>query len=272
MKNILLTAQLTLREALSRKIFIAFGGISTFILLIFALLFIFLNPEEFTGMVKSPGETIDFTKEIAYGLKLLVVAPLFGLGIFLSIFSASSFIPNMLEKGNIDLLLSKPLSRHQLIIGKFLGGLAVVALNIAYAVIGFWILVGLKFGVWDADFLLTIFSITFAFASLYSLIILIGIITRSSILAMMLSYIIFFILSPVLNMRDSINAVVDSSFLKGILDILYYILPKITELGNLTTELCIGEGINQWQPILTSFLFMILTLYGGIFIFSKKDY
>ncbi len=272
MKNILITAQLTLREALSRKIFIAFAGITTFILLIFIILFASLNPDDFTGMVKTPGETIEFSSEIAYGLKMVIIAPLFGLGIFLSIFSASSFIPNMLEKGNIDLLLSKPISRHQLILGKFLGGLGVVGANIAYAVIGFWILVGIKFGVWDANFLLTIFSITFTFATLYALIILIGILTRSSILAMMLSYIIFFILSPVLNMRETIYAVVESRIFEIIMDSLYYIFPKITELGNLSTELSAGQGITEWQPILTSFLFMILTLYGGIFIFSKKDY
>jgi ABC-type transport system involved in multi-copper enzyme maturation permease subunit len=272
MKNIILTAQLTLREALSRKIFIAFAGISSFILLIFIILFASLNTNEFTGMIKNHGEQIEFSAEIAYGLKVLIIAPLFGLGIFLSIFSASSFIPNMLEQGNIDLLLSKPISRHQLILGKFFGGLAVVALNIAYAVIGFWFLVGIKFGVWDANFLLTIFSITFTFAALYGLIIFIGILTRSSILAMMLSYIIFFILSPVLNMRETIYSIIDSNLLKFILDSLYYIFPKITELGNLTTELSAGSGITEWQPILTSFLFMILTLYGGIFIFSKKDY
>ena len=163
MKNILIAAQLTLREALSRKIFIAFAGISSFILLIFIILFLSLNPEEFTGMVKSPGESFDFLESIADALKVVIVSPLFGLGIFLSIFSASSFIPNMLEKGNIDLLLSKPISRQQLILGKFFGGLAVVGVNIAYAVIGFWLLVGLKFGVWDGNFLLTIFSITFTY-------------------------------------------------------------------------------------------------------------
>ena len=272
MNNILTISNFTIREALSRKIIVTFFAISTFVILVFGLLFYFVSAENFMNIGSSNNPTAEMASELVKGLKLLVVAPLFGGGLFLSIFSASSFIPNMLEKGNIDLLLSKPISRMQIILGKFLGGVLIVFFNIAFLIISLWILIGLKFSIWDLNFLYSILTITFTFAALYSLIIFIGILTQSSILAMMLTYLIFFILSPILNARDSIGMFISSKTLSTIMDVFYYIIPKTSELGSLTTELSMGYGISEWQPILTSLAFLILVLYASIIIFSKKDY
>ncbi len=73
-------------------------------------------------------------------------------------------------------------------------------------------------------------------------------------------------------MRDTFYTFVDNFIFKSIMESLYYIFPKITELEKSESKLSAGSAIAEWQPILTSFLFMILTLCGGIFIFSKKDY
>ncbi len=275
MKNIILLTKFTIREAFARKIFIAFAALSTFTLLVFLLLFLSLDVTDMSGVINHQGgEAIQsgMIAQIAEALKMLIIAPLYGGGLFLSIFSAASFIPNMLEKGNIDLLLSKPVSRSQIIWGKFIGGFLVVFVNIAYLVVGIWLLIGFKFGAWDTSILSTIFSISFTFAVLYSLIILIGILTRSSIFAMMVSYIIFFILSPLLASRGSIAGLIDNSVVEWMLDAFYYIVPQTSELGTITFSLATGSGVGDYQPIVISFLFMILTLALSIITFSKKDY
>ncbi|MFC2134780.1 ABC transporter permease [Bacteroidota bacterium] len=273
MKNILTLTQFTLREAFSKKIFITFLGVSSFILLMFVILFLTVSLDDLTGAIQLNGTGIaDPLEEILKFFRMTIIMPLYGLGLFLSIFSTSSFIPNMLEKGSVDLLLSKPVSRSQIIWGKFLGGSLVVFINIAYLVIGIWILLGLKFGNWDPNILTTIGVITFTFAVLYSLIILIGVITRSSLLAMMLTYLIFFVLSPILSNREQIILLIDNKFVEAILDGLYYILPKTNELGQITANLASGAAIGEYQPIVTSLLFLILSLTLSIIIFSKKDY
>lgn len=273
MENIITISNLTVREALSRKIIITFFAISTFVIIIFALLFSLVTFEDFSGMVNANGkDPINLASEIVKGLKLFVVAPLFGGGLFLAIFSASSFIPNMLEKGTVDLLISKPISRAQIILGKFIGGVLIVLINIAYLIIILWFLIGIKFGIWDTDFLYSILTITFTFSALYSLIILIGILTQSSVLAMMLSYLIFFVLSPILAARETIAAFLKSSLMESVMDILYYIIPKTSELGTLTSEIALGYSIDEFQPIISTSLFLILVLYISIIIFSKKDY
>ncbi|MCP5061257.1 MAG: ABC transporter permease subunit [Ignavibacteriae bacterium] len=272
MNNILTISKFTIREALSRKIFVTFFAISTFVILVFAALFAFVSFEDLIQVSTANDPTMSIDSELVKGLKLFVVAPLFGGGLFLAIFSAASFIPNMLEKGSIDLLLSKPISRAQVILGKFLGGTIIVFVNIAYLIISIWLLIGIKFGIWELSFLLTILTITFTFAVLYSLIILIGILTQSSVLAMMISYLIFFILSPILNARDTISTFIDNSAIETILNIFHYITPKTSELGSITTTISLGGSIDSFQPILTSFLFMVIILYLSISIFRKKDY
>lgn len=272
MKNILIFTLYTLREAFSKKIVITFAAISTFILLGFIIFFTTVNIEDMMSMGNSGQNAGNVMEDILKFFKMLIVVPLYGGGLFLSIFSASGFIPSMLEKGSADLILSKPISRFELIIGKYIGGILMVCLNIAYLIISLWLLIGIKFGIWELDFLLTIFTITYAFATLYSLIILIGILTRSSILAMMISYIIFFILSPILAARDTITLFVDSKVLSVILDVLYYLTPQTSELGELSTDLAVGGGINNPESIYISAILIILTLGLSIFIFSKKDY
>ena len=273
MTNIWTITKQTIREAFARKIFIMFAGVSTLVLLLFAIAFLSVGIEQLGQSVDiDTGRQLDFVEEVVGGLRLFIVIPLFGGGLFLAVFSVSSFIPHMLEKGNIDVILSKPVSRSQVIWGKFIGGSLVVLANIAYLVIGIWVMIGLKFGVWDVSFLTTILTITFAFAVLYSLIILIGILSQSSILAMMLSYLIFFVLSPILNTRDKIMLLTDSKVVEYILDGLYYIVPKTSELGSMTADLAAGGAIYDYQPIFTSAIFMILSLALSIIIFSKKDY
>lgn len=272
MNNIYLLSKYTVREAFSRKIFLMFAGISIFVLVAMGLVFSLVSVDDFKDLVNVNGQQFDVIKKIADFIRMFIVVPLFGGGIFLSVFSASSFIPHMLEKGSIDLLLSKPVARWQIILGKFIGGILVVFANVVILVVGMWMLIGIKFGSWEPSFLLTTFTIVFAFAELYALLIFMGIVTRSSVLAMMVVYLIFFIFSPLLAFRDKIFALIDNKLAEYVLDFFYYILPKTQELSNLNNNLAAGEGISEWPPVIFAVLFMILINAISITIFNKKDY
>ncbi len=271
MKNIYTLALLTFREALSKKIFLFFFSVSTFIIVVFALLFAFISADSFSGGFVS-SQTTTFDNTIANGIKMFLIYPLYAGGLFISIFSVAGFIPSLLEKGNIDLILSKPVSRPQVILGKFLGGTAMVFTNLFYAIFMLWLLIGLKFNVWQMDFLLASVSITLAFASIYSLIIFIGIVTRSTMFSLVISYLIFFVFSPLLSSRETIFAFVDNGLMKTIFELLYYLIPQTSDLSSITTSFAVGNPIGNPAIILTSIIYIILILYVSIFIFNKKDY
>jgi ABC-type transport system involved in multi-copper enzyme maturation permease subunit len=104
------------------------------------------------------------------------------------------FIPNMLRKGNIDLLLVKPIRRPMLLTFKFLGGLLFMFINTAFVVLGIWLMVGLRSGIWAPAFLLTIPILTLSFAIPYSVSALAGVLTRSPIVSILASCVVWALL------------------------------------------------------------------------------
>ncbi len=272
MKNILLITTFTLREALARKIFIIFFVVSSLVITGFAIGFALFDYNSYVQIKVGKLTEQAILSEILFGIKGMIVGPLFGGGLLLSIFSTAGIISYLLEKGNIDLFLSKPISRTQLILGKYFGGIAIVFINVAYAIIGLWILIGLKFNNWDLSFLYSIITITFAFALIYTVIILCTILSRGNVLALVVAYVIFFILSPLLASREVFYNISHNEVLKVTLDALHYIIPQTSELGTLSTKLATQGIIANTEPIWVSCILLILILSGSIFIFNKKDY
>ncbi|HDZ58963.1 MAG TPA: ABC transporter permease [Ignavibacteriales bacterium] len=273
MKNVWVIILFTLREAVARKVFIFFMGITLLVLLIMALVFGLTDTQSIMALMNPTGEETILV-DIIRNLEFLIVNPLANLGLLLAIFSSASFIPVMLEQGNIDLLLSKPVSRTQLLIGKYLGVLLFVFINIFVFVFGVWFIISVKFGYWDASFLLISVLITFAFALLYALIVLFNVTTKSSIPGMMAAYLIFLIVSPLmLFYKEQLHLHIESGVIKLLLDGLYYVVPQTAELmGRMLYQTASGNIIENFQPVITSILFIILTLSFSIFIFRKKDF
>jgi ABC-type transport system involved in multi-copper enzyme maturation permease subunit len=273
MRNIRIMTLSTLREALSKKVFVFFMGISAVVLIIQLIIFSLISSDKLVKAINPMGLNMPMLQIIS-SFELMVVSPLAVLGLLLAIFSSSSFIPNMLEKGNIDLLLSKPVSRTELILGKYLGGLLVVFINVFFLVFGVWLIISVKFGYWDPTFLSISLVITFTFAVLYSMIVLFGIITQGSVFGMMMAYFTFLILSPLLfTAKDKFLVAIDNVLLKNIIKACYYIVPKTSELmGSLLINITAGKEIESFQPVITSLVFLILTLLFSIIIFRKKDF
>ncbi|HSP87273.1 MAG TPA: ABC transporter permease subunit [Ignavibacteriaceae bacterium] len=273
MNNIWITTWYTVREALARKVFLFFLGLSALAIIITAVMVNVLSDSSLISGVAAQNNKL-ILEEIASSIQLIIIAPLASLCILLSIFSSASFVPHMLEKGNIDLLLSKPISRTQLLLGKYFGGLLVVLINVGFLIIGVWFVIALRFSTFNFTFLNVILSITFTFGVLYSLIVLFGIVTQGSILGMMSAYFIFLILSPLLYAgKNQFSELIKNDFLKSVIDFFYYTIPKTSELmGEITVNIALGKGINDWQPVLTSFAFLIAALSYAVFIFRKKDF
>ena len=123
----------------------------------------------------------------------------------------AGFIPNMLRKGAIDLLLTKPVSRPLILFYKYLGGLLFVLLITSVAIGGVWASVGLRTGVWAPGILLSIGGITFYFAILYACSTLVGVLTRNTIVSIVITIVFWFavwligIIFAGLNVWDSVN-------------------------------------------------------------------
>ena len=107
-----------------------------------------------------------------------------GVALLISMIITAFFIPNMLRKGSIDLLVSKPIGRSQLLIYKYIGGLTFIFLLSCVSIGGVWLVLAVRSGYWDPSFLVVIPVLTFTFAILYAVSTLVAVFTRSAIAAL----------------------------------------------------------------------------------------
>lgn len=171
------------------------------------------------------------------------------LALLISIVITAFFIPNMLRKGSIDLLISKPIGRSQLLVYKYIGGLTFMFLVTAFTVGGVWVALALRSGVWDPKFLIVIPVLTFTFAILYSVSTFAAVFTRSAIVSILLSVgfaVFLYIVGQVKSIFDAIRTeerakseLPEWSF--TLVDTLNNVLPRYKDLDKLTTKV-LSEG------------------------------
>jgi len=261
--KLLAIIQLTFRESLAKKTFIAFLGISTLV----NLLFIFaLNLDIVDGAesyISLFGQEVDHAfhlDQIIYGIESVVAFGLFTAGLFMALFATSSLM-----------LISKPLSRLQILTGRYLGAVAIVAFNIFYLIVFSWLILSLKTGIWNYGFLMAGVMIVVTFAILFALMTFLGVTIRSGPFSLMITYLIIFF-SPLLLQRDAIYALLSSKYYAYLFDGLYHFLPKTSELGNITRLLVQGADVNSWMPLWTSLIFGVLMLAVSNIVFSRKNF
>src|SRR5207248_9846741 len=60
--------------------------------------------------------------------------------LMLSVVITAFFVPNLLRKGSVDLLISKPIGRSVLLIYKYVGGLTFIFLLSCFTIGGLWLI------------------------------------------------------------------------------------------------------------------------------------
>lgn len=204
------------------------------------------------------------------GINTFVFGAAYFLGTLLGLFATMPLINGFLEHGRVDLLLSKPLSRPRLLAGHLTGVWLTVFVLSAYLVGGVWLSLSFKTGVWMPKFLMAIPLITVMFGVMYSVILTISIITRSSGLGLVVTYgLIFFSIilashSQIVPVLSDGNAAIFMAF--------YHVLPNFIEVVGVQAQLVEGEIVTTWYPLLSSLLFGFVTYGIGFFWFSRRDF
>jgi ABC-type transport system involved in multi-copper enzyme maturation permease subunit len=143
--------------------------------------------------------------------------------LLLSTIITAFFIPNMLRKGTVDLLLAKPISRPALLLYKYIGGLLFIFLNTVIVIVGIWLVLGLRTNLWGVGFLLSIPVLTFQFAMYYAVSTLFAVLSRSPIVAILMTCLCWFVFAVIVgqlyswidktrNLREIMEAQVEAGF------------------------------------------------------------
>ena len=122
--------------------------------------------------------------------------------IILAIFSTAGMFPDLMTTGAIDTLLTKPISRLRLFLTKYLLGLGFVGLQVSVFAISAFLVIGFRASDWDPTMFLAIPIVLLFFSYLYAICVLVGVWTRSTLLAVILT-IVAWLGMFVINIADS---------------------------------------------------------------------
>lgn len=264
----------TFREALARKIFWVLFGLSTLMILFFLFLLkidIVAGATATVSMFGQQSRQNPDVNRMVRGVYGGIASFLYTFGMFLAVFASSGLVPSVLEPGRIELLLSKPLSRAHLLLGRYLGNVLVVSLNSVYLVLGVWIILGIKTHIWSPVFLISIATTTFIFAVLLTVVIFIGVTLESAAAATMITLALM-IISPILAQTNMMMRLLSSEWSRDLWKALYYVFPKVYELGKMTLDAIQSGTFAGYTPIWTSALFGIVVLGSALWIFQRRDF
>ena len=263
----------TFREAFARRIFWGFFGCCTLLLLF--LMFI-LRIDVVAGALATIsifGNTLPTTnvQNLVQQTQSVIAMILYFAGMALSVFASAGLVAAMFEPGRIELLLSKPLSRAHLLLGRYLGNVLVVTANIVYLVFGSWLIFGLKTGVWGTGFLLSSFFTILNFSVLLTVIVLVGVLWDSSAVAIMVTFAIM-IITPILAQISTIERLLNSESSREVLRVLYYTLPKTSDLSVMIRHMILNQPIESWMPVWSTALFGAAVLAIGVWRFNRRTF
>jgi ABC-type transport system involved in multi-copper enzyme maturation permease subunit len=258
----------TLGETLRKGTLIFYCSVATIIIILFALI---VNISAISPNGVTEPRLVEF---VLLGLFHQSVGAI----ILFGIFGVAGLIPSMLKKGTIDLFLSKPLSRSELLLSRALGASAGIAVNIVYFFVGIWIVLGLKVGIWHTGFLESSILVAFAYACLYSIVALFGVLTRSTGYSVLFGFIFYFLSAGLEAREQSFYLLWDNAVFHRFLDACSYLTPQLSAMIR-NAALIVGQsavmpesGSFSWMPFLYSFLSASLFYALSIWYFSRRDY
>lgn len=264
----------TFREAFARKIFWGLFGLSTLMILFFLFLLRIDLVEgamaTFTLFGKQSFRQFK-VEELVAQIFAGIAAFLYTFGMLLAVFASAGLIPSVLEAGRIELVLSKPVSRVHILLGRYLGNLLVVAVNIAYLVLGVWLIVGAKANLWEPRFLMAIVMTIAIFAVLLTVVVLVGVAWESTALSTMITMALM-VVSPILAQEKIMSRLLSSEWSRDIWKGLYWALPKVYDMGVITREITLKQPVESWMPLWSSGLFAASVLMLAIYVFMRRDF
>jgi len=201
--------------------------------------------------------------------------------ILLGMFATAGLIPSMIEKGTVELYLSKPISRTEIFLSRSLGACAGIGANLLYFAIGIWLVFGIKVGVWHWGYLLASLMAIVIFIFYYSIVAFTALVARGSGFAIMLAFMYTFFSGALERREATLYQLWDSEIYHRALDALYYATPQLSGMMNsanrLIGELPVSPMLNiptefTIMPFVYSFLSAAAIYAAATYYFSRQDY
>lgn len=251
-------AKSTLGEALRKKI-----------LWIFLLVALGMIVMSFSFAEFSMREELTIIK--SFGLGIIAIA-----GMFISIILSINLIPSEIERRTIYTILSKPVRRHEFLLGKFFGALATVFVNVALMSVIFFIMLTWK-NHWRPDFAI-LKAIMMIFFQLELLT------TVAMVFSVFVTPVVNFFLSSGVYIIGSLSDITEAmakskdanAFVRGFYSIIHYLMPNFANYFTQNPIIHPEAPVqNEWayygKAIAYAIVYSSILLIIAVVKFEKRD-
>ncbi len=215
-------------------------------------------------------DTAPMLERVVFGAQAFVAGAGYWVGIILALFATGGLVAALTERGQVDVILTKPLSRSAVLAGRLLAVLAVMLALTTYLFGAVWLTMSIKTGIWDGRFLLAILVVFGMFAVLYSVVTLVGVWSGSAPLSLIATLGVLFVtlILAIPTLPEQLNRVA-----RPVVVGLYHVLPKFGNVGTtMVPQLATGGPVGTLYPLISSLAFGAVC-YGLAFaLFSRKDF
>jgi ABC-type transport system involved in multi-copper enzyme maturation permease subunit len=171
------------------------------------------------------------------------------IGLGLALISTAGMFPSLMEKGTVDVLLSKPLRRWHLFLGKYAGGMIFILLQSAVFVTLTFLVAGVRWKLWLWPYFWAIPLFLVLFSYLYCFTVLFGILTRNGLTSLLLTLVAWFVIWAPQAAYESFQQVPElqayDSWYRAV-STTRAVLPKTREIPFIAGKLLRADSPSRW--------------------------
>jgi len=200
---------------------------------------------------------------------------LYTLSLLLFVGACSGYFPGLLREGGVDMVLARPVSRLQIYLGKFCGGLLLYAVASTAASLALVLGIGLRFGSYPFEVMAMVPLQVFTAAVMFSILAAIGVVARSTALPLLFGLFFFLAVDTglgVLIELQTFDKVFGDGPLGKSIEWAGVLLPNFDLLKGASEAAAFGLNALALKPLLTAAVWLFGFLGLGYLRFRTADY
>ena len=195
-------------------------------------------------------------------------------GSVFAIIACADFAPALLAPGRIEHLLALPVRRAELVLGTFLGVIALVLLGALYGGLGFSLIIWAKAGFFDWGPVAAAGFSALGFTAVYAVMVAAAMVARSAALSAGAGAMVL-VLGIVAGQRATLAPLFTPGLSRAVFLGLTSPLPRISELGRHAARVANALPLDPGQVALQAagtLLFAAAVLAAAVALFDRKDF
>jgi len=190
--------------------------------------------------------------------------------------AASGYFPGLIAQGSVDSVLSRPVSRLQVFMGKYVGGLGLISVALFACWLFTFVSFGLMTGIWHWRFFSALPMTLLSVALLYAIVAWVGLMTRSATLALVTGYFFYLVVDTAVTVMVTVAPVTplfaDMKWIVKMAEVIKATFPNFALMRTSAVASVANVPIFEWQPIVVAFVWLGLLLFTSYTRFRRTDF